>query len=532
MLVRAGETVEPDTVIVQLSNPEVERAADAAALEVAAARAEYAAARLELESQRLDRRSSLAEARATAESARLQAVAEQRAFEKGAVSELQTARSKIEADQLGERAKIEEQRLAALDSAVGAQLEARQARLRQLERAAEERRLAAESLQVRAGIAGVVQSVPVQEGQQLAAGANVARVAKPGTLYAELRIPELDARDLAPGLPAVIDMRDRLVRGRVVRVDPAVTAGAVRVEVDFDEALPTQARADLSVDGTIAIETLEKRALRRPPGRRAVRVDDHGVPRAARRFRRRARAGEVRQGVREPDRRPRGPRARRHRGARGHDAVVRQGPHSSSTIDQEQNIPTRSRKMQDQAMISLAGVTKVFYTDDLETHALDGIHLDVAKGEFLSISGPSGCGKSTLLAILGLLDSSTEGKYLLDGQDVTALAARRAREGPQRAHRLHLPGLQPDRRPDGAAERRAAADLPRQDVRGRAPQGRALHALERVGMSHRVNHHPVAALRRPAAARRGGPRARRASPRSCWPTSRPGTSTRATARRS
>jgi HlyD family secretion protein len=267
VLVRAGETVEPDTVIVQLSNPEVERAADAAALEVAAARAEYAAARLELESQRLDRRSSLAEARATAESARLQAVAEQRAFEQGAVSELQTSRSKILAGQLGERAKIEEQRLAALDSAVNAQLEARQARLRQLERAAEERRIAADSLQVRAGLAGVVQTVPVQEGQQLAPGANVARVAKPGTLYAELRIPELDARDLAPGLAAVIDMRDRLVRGRVVRVDPGVTAGAVKVEVDFDEQLPTQARADLSVEGTIAIETLKNvRYVGRPVG--------------------------------------------------------------------------------------------------------------------------------------------------------------------------------------------------------------------------------------------------------------------------
>jgi HlyD family secretion protein len=267
VLVRAGETCEPDTVIVQLSNPELERAADAAALEVAAARAEYAAARLELESQRLDRRSSLAEARATAESARLQAVAEQRAFEQGAVSELQTSRSKILASQLGERAQIEEQRLAALDSAVDAQLEARLARLRQLERAAEERRLAADSLKVRAGLAGVVQSVPVQEGQQLAPGANVARVAKPGTLYAELRIPELDARDLAPGLAAVIDMRDRLVRGRVVRVDPAVTAGAVKVEVDFDETLPTQARADLSVDGTIAIETLKGvRFVGRPVG--------------------------------------------------------------------------------------------------------------------------------------------------------------------------------------------------------------------------------------------------------------------------
>ena len=267
VLVRAGEAVKADTVIVQLSNPEVERAADAAELEVAAARAEFAAARLDLESQRLDRRSSLAEARATAESARLQAIAEERAFQQGAVSELQTSRSKILASQLGERAKIEEQRLAALDAAVNAQLQARQARLRQLERAHEERRLAADSLQVEAGIDGVVQSVPVQEGQQLAPGANVARVAKPGTLYAELRIPELDARDLAPGLPATIDMRDRLVRGRVLRVDPAVTAGAVKVEVEFDEELPTQARADLSVDGTVAIETLKGvRYVGRPVG--------------------------------------------------------------------------------------------------------------------------------------------------------------------------------------------------------------------------------------------------------------------------
>ena len=267
VLVRPGESVEPDTVIVELSNPEVERAADAAELEVAASRAEYAAARLELVSQKLDRRSSLAEAKATSESARLQAVAEERAFNVNAVSALQYSRSKILAAQLAERVQIEVQRLAALDAAVSAQLEARMARLRQLERTLEERRLAADSLMVRAGMSGVVQSVPVQEGQQLAPGANVARVAKPDTLYAELRIPELDARDLASGQPATIDMRDRLVRGRVVRVDPAVVAGAVRVEIDFDEALPTQARADLSVDGTIAIETLRNvRFVGRPVG--------------------------------------------------------------------------------------------------------------------------------------------------------------------------------------------------------------------------------------------------------------------------
>jgi len=145
--------------------------------------------------------------------------------------------------------------------------------------------------------------------------------------------------------------------------------------------------------------------------------------------------------------------------------------------------------MQDKAMISLAGITKVFYTDDLETHALDGIHLDVAKGEFLSISGPSGCGKSTLLALLGLLDTPTEGKYLLDSQDVTGLTpAARARTRNERIgfifqafnligdltvlQNVELPLTYRASMP--ADERRKAA----------------VAALERVGMSHRVNHHP------------------------------------------
>jgi putative ABC transport system ATP-binding protein len=145
--------------------------------------------------------------------------------------------------------------------------------------------------------------------------------------------------------------------------------------------------------------------------------------------------------------------------------------------------------MQSNAMISLAGITKVFYTDDLETHALDGVHLDVAKGEFLSISGPSGCGKSTLLALLGLLDTPTEGKYLLDGQDVTWLTpAARAKTRNERIgfifqafnligdltvlQNVELPLTYRASMP--ADERRKAA----------------VAALDRVGMSHRVNHHP------------------------------------------
>jgi putative ABC transport system ATP-binding protein len=145
--------------------------------------------------------------------------------------------------------------------------------------------------------------------------------------------------------------------------------------------------------------------------------------------------------------------------------------------------------MQEQAMIKLDGVTKVFYTDDLETHALDGIHLDVKKGEFLSISGPSGCGKSTLLAILGLLDMPTDGKYTLAGDDVTTLApvvrakVRNGRIGfIFQAFNLigDLTVLQNVELPLTYREGMSS------DERRKA----ALHALERVGMSHRVNHHP------------------------------------------
>ena len=140
-------------------------------------------------------------------------------------------------------------------------------------------------------------------------------------------------------------------------------------------------------------------------------------------------------------------------------------------------------------MISLKGVTKVFYTDDLETHALDGIHLDVAKGEFLSISGPSGCGKSTLLALLGLLDSATEGKYTLDGQDVTSLG--RAARAKVRNERIGFIFQAFNLIGDLTVLQNVELPLTyRQAMNADERRKAALHALERVGMSHRVNHHP------------------------------------------
>src|SRR5580692_9509456 len=143
----------------------------------------------------------------------------------------------------------------------------------------------------------------------------------------------------------------------------------------------------------------------------------------------------------------------------------------------------------EQGLIRLDGVTKVFYTDEVETHALSGVHLEIKNGEFLSIAGPSGCGKSTLLSILGLLDSPTEGNYWINTQAVANLS---------------LSGVQPDWRSHGVRKRRAAAHLP-QHGRGRAQEASAGSAGAR---GHGPPHEalPVAALWRSATARRCGAR--------------------------
>ena len=160
-----------------------------------------------------------------------------------------------------------------------------------------------------------------------------------------------------------------------------------------------------------------------------------------------------------------------------------------------------------QTLIHLDGVTKVFFTDEVETHALAGIHLEIKSGEYIAIAGPSGCGKSTLLSILGLLDTPTEGKYMLEWQAGRRPAAVRARPRPQPRDRLHLPELQPDRRSHRVRERRAAAHLPRHEV-GRAQGARHGGAREgRHGASRQAPTQP--ALGRSAAARRGRPRRRR-----------------------
>ena len=118
------------------------------------------------------------------------------------------------------------------------------------------------------------------------------------------------------------------------------------------------------------------------------------------------------------------------------------------------------------ALIELKGVKKVFFADEIETHALSNIHLQIDRGEYVAISGPSGCGKSTLLSILGLLDTATEGQHLLKGEPVEDLSASQRARGAQPRDRVHLSGVQSDRRPERVRERRVAVDLSRHGLEG------------------------------------------------------------------
>jgi len=256
IVIKPGAVVKPDTVILELSNPEVDDQLLAAKTAVTAAQSDLAAKRTDLNSKLLDEQSQYAQAKSEYETARMQAEAEKPVAEKGVIPAVQYKKSLVVLEQSKNRMDLEEQRVAEFRRNIDSQLAAEKARLDQLVATRELRQRQADALHVRAGIDGILQQVPVEEGQQVAIGANLARVARPGELMAELRIAETQAKDVALGQPVKVDTRNGIVDGKVLRVDPAVQNGTVQVDVELEGKLPTGARPDLSVDGTIEIERL------------------------------------------------------------------------------------------------------------------------------------------------------------------------------------------------------------------------------------------------------------------------------------
>jgi RND family efflux transporter MFP subunit len=256
ILVWPGTTVQPGTVLMKLSDPQTEDALRNAQAQVAAAEADVAAKRAELASQLLDQRSALAQAESDYASAKVKADADAKAEKLQLIPRVQFEQGQIALAQLKQRRQIEQQRVAAFAGNMKAQMDAVQAALQQQRSNLQLRQRQAGALEVKAGIAGVLQEVAVQEGAQVAAGANLARVARPDVLMARLQVPEVQAKDVALGMPVSVDTHNGLVDGKVERIDPAVRDGSVQVDVALAGRLPPGARPDLSVDGRIRIAEL------------------------------------------------------------------------------------------------------------------------------------------------------------------------------------------------------------------------------------------------------------------------------------
>jgi HlyD family secretion protein len=252
-----GSEVTANTVILVMSNPELQQGALDAELRLREGEAAFSNRRATIESALLDQESAVDGMRADWESARLQSDADERLAEEKLIPEINLKRSKLREQQLANSLEIERQRLVKARESAEAQLASERARVDQLRAVYRLRREQLGNLEVRAGIDGVLQQVPVEVGQRVTPGTNLARVAQPDTLKAELRIPETQAKDVTIGQKASIDTRNGVVEGRVSRVDPAVREGYVLVDVEFTGELPKGARPDLSVDGTIEIDRID-----------------------------------------------------------------------------------------------------------------------------------------------------------------------------------------------------------------------------------------------------------------------------------
>lgn len=256
VLVQPGVIVNENTLLLELSNPDVQIQSLQAQRELTAAEAELISLKTNLEAQRLTQAGVVATAKSAYREAQRKAKADSDLVAQNLISTAEAGRSGDQAEEMTTRMEIEERRLAILTDNMKEQLDVQQAQVERLRAIAAFQRRQVESMVVRAGATGVLQELPMQVGQWAISGATLAKVVRPEKLKAVLRIPETQAPDVTVGQPASIDTRNGIVKGHVVRMDPASQNGTVTVDVTLDGTLPKGARPDLSVDGTIEIERL------------------------------------------------------------------------------------------------------------------------------------------------------------------------------------------------------------------------------------------------------------------------------------
>jgi len=261
ILIKPGTPVRPDSIILIMTNQELQTALLDAQYTLKAAQAAYTDLRVSLEKQGLDLKANAAQVSADFHSAQLKAERDDALVKEGLVAPVDAKISDVTAQELSTRNEIEEKRLSINQESVEAQLAASKVKVDQLEAEYKLKQQQVEELKVRAGAEGMLQALPeaqkVEEGQKVLAGTALGKVAQPSHLKAELKIAETQAKDVTIGQPAVIDTRNGLVKGKVSRIDPAVLNGTVTVDCRLEGALPAGARPDLSVDGTIELMRLD-----------------------------------------------------------------------------------------------------------------------------------------------------------------------------------------------------------------------------------------------------------------------------------
>ena len=255
--VQAGVEVNPETIIVELSTPQLEQQATDADFQVKAAQADEENLRVKLESDTMTQKAAIATINSQYSQAKLQLDADESLYKEKLVAELQIKISRVAVQDLANRLKVEQERLAVSSKSTNAQLNAAASRLQQLQAMAKLRRDQVNNLKVRAGVSGVLQQVSVQVGQQVTPGLNIARVADPASLKAVLRVAETQIKDVRIGQPVLVDTRNGVIQGTVSRIDPAAREGTFDVDASLTGPLPPSARPDLSVDGTIELERLK-----------------------------------------------------------------------------------------------------------------------------------------------------------------------------------------------------------------------------------------------------------------------------------
>src|SRR5262245_8326474 len=254
--VRIGDTVRPDTILLVLSNPDMQQALIDVELQIRGAEADLANLRAQLRGQLINQQSALNSSEVAAQRAKLKADADEELAKDGLISERDLKLSRLDAQNYSRQAELERNRVEVNEESAKAQIAASENRVKQFQTSYAVKQSQLEQLKVRAGSAGVLQQLPVQAGARVGVGTVLAKVAEPGRLKAQLKIPETQAKDIMLNQVASIDTRNGIIPGRVIRMDPAATEGTVTVDVQLEGELPRGARPDLSVDGTIEIERL------------------------------------------------------------------------------------------------------------------------------------------------------------------------------------------------------------------------------------------------------------------------------------